>query len=204
LPMPSPVSTPSFTSAGVVSAVDAETYAAVNAGGTRAVAAAADAAGASRAHLQPCRRGACARIDAARRRRRTCPADAIRTKRLDSERGFSPFRPPALDNGSAARRRLWSATRRPAAVQARGRPRGARCRPPRRGMHSSTSPTSSARSKPLEGSSGGTFFVGHPQPVTPRGLLETIQKHDGPPQRACHRPDADRALRRRSAMSSGG
>jgi nucleoside-diphosphate-sugar epimerase len=23
---------------------------------------------------------------------------------------------------------------------------------------------------------GGTFFVGHPQPVTPRGLLETIQK----------------------------
>ena len=32
----------------------------------------------------------------------------------------------------------------------------------------------------LEGTSvGGTFFVGHPQPVTPRGLLETIQKTIG-------------------------
>ncbi len=168
--------------AGVVSAVDAATFASVNVEGTRAVAAAADRAGARLVHVSSLAAAGPA------------PASAPRDED-DEPRPITPYGRSKLESEQAVRARTalrWTILR-PGVVYGPGD----RAVLPLFKM-------AAIRVAPLVGragaaytfvyvsdvvrmivaaleaeSSGGTFFVGHPEPVTPRRLLETVRQSIG-------------------------
>jgi len=165
--------------AGVVSAVDAETYAAVNAGGTREVAAAADAAGARLVHVSSL--AAAGPAPASRPRGEddvSAPITPYGRSKLDSERALVAFpslrwtvlRPGVVYGpGDRAVLPLFKLAAGPVAAVV-GRAGAAY-------TFVYIADVVRAIGAALEGTAaGGTFFVGHPEPVTPRGLLETIQQ----------------------------
>ena len=168
--------------AGVVSAVDAETYAAINAGGTRAVAAAADAAGARLVHISSLAAAGPAHASTPRGEDDVpAPLTPYGRSKLDSERAllavpslrWTVLRPGVVYGpGDRAVLPLFKLAAGPVAPVV-GRPGAAY-------TFVYISDVVRAIEAALEGpSAGGTFFVGHPQPVTARGLLETIQKTIG-------------------------
>jgi nucleoside-diphosphate-sugar epimerase len=168
--------------AGVVSAVDAETYAAVNAGGTREVAAAADAAGVRLVHVSSL--AAAGPAPASRPRGEDDPSAPITPygqSKLDSERALRAF--PSL---------RWTVLR-PGVVYGPGDRAVLPLFKLAAGLIAPVVGRAGAAytfvyiadvvrtiEAALEKTSpGGTFFVGHAEPVTPRGLLETIQRAIG-------------------------
>jgi nucleoside-diphosphate-sugar epimerase len=168
--------------AGVVSAVHAETYAAVNAGGTREVAAAADAAGVPLVHVSSL--AAAGPAPASRPRGEEDPPDPITPygqSKLDSERAlralpslrWTILRPGVVYGpGDRAVLPLFKLAAGPLAPVV-GRPGAAYTfvyiGDVVRTIEAALQTTSH----------GGTFFVGYSEPVTPRGLLETIQRAIG-------------------------
>jgi dihydroflavonol-4-reductase len=168
--------------AGVVSAVDAETYAAVNAGGTREVAAAAAAAGVRLVHVSSL--AAAGPAPASRPRSEDDPPGPITPygqSKLDSERALRALPSlrwtvlrPGVVYGPGDRAVL------PLFKVAAGLVAPVVGRPGAAYTFVYISDVVRAIEAALEGTAvGGTFFVGHPEPVTPRGLLETIQKTIG-------------------------
>jgi dihydroflavonol-4-reductase len=168
--------------AGVVSAVDAGTFAAINAEGTRAVAAAADAAGARLVHISSLAAAGPARASAPRSEDDApTPLTPYGRSKLDSERAlralpslrWTVLRPGVVYGpGDRAVLPLFKLAAGLVAPVV-GRPNAAY-------TFVYISDVVRAIEAALEGPSvGQTFFVGHPQPVTPRGLLETIQKTIG-------------------------
>jgi len=164
--------------AGIVSAVDAGTYAAVNAGGTREVAAAADAAGVPLVHVSSL--AAAGPAPASRPRgedEAPAPITPYGQSKLDSERAlqalpslrWTVLRPGVVYGpGDRAVLPLFRLAAGPVAPVV-GRPGAA---------YTFVYVADVVRTieAALEKTSpGGTFFVGHAEPVTPRGLLETIQ-----------------------------
>lgn len=168
--------------AGVVSAVAAETYAAINAEGTRAVAAAADAAGARLVHISSLAAAGPAPASTPRSEDDApAPLTPYGRSKLDSERvlralpllRWTVLRPGVVYGpGDRAVLPLFKLAAGLVAPVV-GRPGAAY-------TFVYISDVVRAIEAALEGTTaGGTFFVGHPQPVTPRGLLETIQQTIG-------------------------
>jgi nucleoside-diphosphate-sugar epimerase len=164
--------------AGVVSAVDAEMYAAVNAGGTREVAAAADAAGARLVHISSLAAAGPAHASAPRGEDDApTPLTPYGRSKLDSERALRALPSlrwtilrPGVVYGPGDRAVL------PLFKLAAGFVAPVVGRPGAAYTFVYISDVVRAIEAALDGTSvGQTFFVGHPQPVTPRGLLETIQ-----------------------------
>jgi nucleoside-diphosphate-sugar epimerase len=177
--------------AGVVSAVDAETYAAVNAGGTREVAAAAALAGVRLVHVSSL--AAAGPAPASRPRSEDDPPSPITPygrSKLDSERGLHALPSlrwtvlrPGIVYGPGDRAVL------PLFKLAAGLVAPVVGRPGAAYTFVYISDVVRAIEAALEGTSvGGTFFVGHPHPVTPRGLLETIQRTIGRRSALIHVP----------------
>jgi nucleoside-diphosphate-sugar epimerase len=165
--------------AGVVSAVDDATYAAVNAEGTRAVAAAAHAAGAHLVHVSSL--AAAGPAPASRPRGEDDPSDPITPygrSKLDSERllrgmpalSWTVLRPGVVYGpGDRAVLPLFKLAAGPL-VPVVGRPGAA---------YTFVYVTDVVRAIVAaldRASAGGAFFVGHPEPVTPSALLETMQR----------------------------
>jgi nucleoside-diphosphate-sugar epimerase len=168
--------------AGVVSAVDAATFAAINAGGTREVAAAAAAAGARLVHISSLAAAGPAPASTPRGEDDApAPLTPYGRSKLDSERALHALPSlrwtvlrPGVVYGPGDRAVL------PLFKLAAGLVAPVVGRPGAAYTFVYISDVVRAIEAALEGtSSGGTFFVGHPQPVTPRGLLETIQKTVG-------------------------
>jgi nucleoside-diphosphate-sugar epimerase len=166
--------------AGVVSAVDAKTYAAINAEGTGRRRRGRRRGRASCAHLRLAAAGP--RTHRRRAARRcTGSADAMRTKQAGQRHALLAFPSlrwtvlrPGVVYGPGDRAVL------PLFKLAAGLVAPVVGRPGAAYTFVYISDVVRAIEAALEGSSvGGTFFVGHPQPVTPRGLLETIQKTIG-------------------------
>ena len=165
--------------AGVVSAVDAATYAAVNAEGTRAVAAAANAAGAHLVHVSSL--AAAGPAPASMPRSKDDPPDPITPygrSKLDSEgalRGmpalsWTVLRPGVVYGpGDRAVLPLFKLAAGPL-VPVVGRPGAAYT------FVYVTDVVRAIEAALERGAAGGTFFVGHPEPVTPTALLETMQR----------------------------
>jgi nucleoside-diphosphate-sugar epimerase len=168
--------------AGVVSAADPATYAAVNAEGTRAVATAANAAGARLVHVSSL--AAAGPASASKPRSEADPPDPITPygrSKLDSERALRAL--PSL---------RWVVLR-PGVVYGPGdravlplfKLAAGLITPVvgRRGAAYTfiyVSDVVRAIEAAIERTSvSGTFFVGHPEPVTPRGLLEAIRRSLG-------------------------
>ena len=168
--------------AGVVSAVDAETFAAINAEGTRAVAGAADAAGARLVHISSLAAAGPAPASTPRSEDDApAPLTPYGRSKLDSERTLRALPSlrwtvlrPGVVYGPGDRAVL------PLFKLAAGLVAPIVGRPGAAYTFVYISDVVRAIEAALEGTSAGeTFFVGHPQPVTPRALLETIQKTIG-------------------------
>jgi nucleoside-diphosphate-sugar epimerase len=165
--------------AGVVSAVDDATYAAVNAEGTRAVAAAANAAGAHLVHVSSL--AAAGPAPASSPRGEDDPPDPITPygrSKLDSERAlrampslsWTVLRPGVVYGpGDRAVLPLFKLAAGPL-VPVVGRQGAAYT------FVFVTDVVRTIEAALDKASAGGTFFVGHPEAVTPRVLLETIQR----------------------------
>jgi dihydroflavonol-4-reductase len=177
--------------AGVVSAVDAGTYAAINAEGTRAVAAAADAAGARLVHISSLAAAGPAPASTPRGEDDPpAPLTPYGRSKLDSERAlhalpslrWTVLRPGVVYGpGDRAVLPLFKLAAG-LVVPVVGRPGAAY-------TFVYISDVVRAIGAALEGTSVGlTFFVGHPHPVTPRGLLETIQRTIGSRSALIHVP----------------
>jgi nucleoside-diphosphate-sugar epimerase len=177
--------------AGVVSAVDAATYSRINAEGTRAVAAAADAVRAHLVHVSSL--AAAGPAPASKPRGEDDPPDPITPygrSKLDSERAlrglpslsWTVLRPGVVYGpGDRAVLPLFKLAAGPV-VPVVGRPGAAY-------TFVYIADIVRAIEAALDKSSaGGTFFVGHPDPVTPLGLLETIQRALGGRGRLVHVP----------------
>ena len=186
VPLEIPALSPAFAGvdavvhlAGVVSAVDAATYAAVNAEGTRAVAAAANAAGAHLVHVSSL--AAAGPASASMPRGEDDPPDPITPygrSKLDSERAlrgmpslsWTVLRPGVVYGpGDRAVLPLFKLAASPI-VPVVGRPGAAYT------FVYVTDVVRAIEAALDKTSAGGTFFVGHPEPVTPLALLETIQR----------------------------
>jgi len=165
--------------AGVVGAVDAATYAAVNTEGTRSVAAAAHAAGAHLVHVSSL--AAAGPAPASRPRGEDDPPDPITPygrSKLESElalRGmptlsWTVLRPGVVYGpGDRAVLPLFKLATGPL-VPVVGRPGAAYT------FVYVTDVVRAIEAALDRGAAGGAFFVGHPDPVTPSGLLETMQR----------------------------
>ena len=165
--------------AGVVSAVDAATYTSVNADGTRAVAVAANAAGAHLVHVSSL--AAAGPAPASMPRAEDAPSEPITPygrSKLDSERAlrampslsWTVLRPGVVYGpGDRAVLPLFKLAASPV-VPVVGRPGAAYT------FVYIPDVVRAIEAALDKASVGGTFFVGHPEPVTPRRLLETIQQ----------------------------
>jgi nucleoside-diphosphate-sugar epimerase len=177
--------------AGVVSAVDAETYAAVNAGGTREVAAAAAAAGVRLVHVSSL--AAAGPAPASRPRGEDdlpVPITPYGQSKLDSERALRAFpslrwtvlRPGVVYGpGDRAVLPLFKLAAGPIAPVV-GRASAAYT------FVYIADVVRTIEAALEKTSPGGIFFVGHAEPVTPRGLLETIQRATGRRSALVHVP----------------
>ena len=171
--------------------MDAETYAAVNAGGTREVATAADAAGARLVHVSSL--AAAGPAPASRPRGEDDPPAPITPygqSKLDSERALRAFpslrwtvlRPGVVygpgDRAVLPLFRLAAGPIAPVVGRAGAAYTFVYIADVVRTIEAALEKTSP----------GGTFFVGHAEPVTPRGLLETIQRAIGRRSSLVHVP----------------
>jgi dihydroflavonol-4-reductase len=177
--------------AGVVSAVDAGTYAAINAEGTRAVAAAADAVGTRLVHISSLAAAGPAPASTPRGEDDPpAPLTPYGRSKLDSERALHALPSlrwtvlrPGVVYGPGDRAVL------PLFKLAAGLVAPVVGRPGAAYTFVYISDVVRAIGAALEGTSVGlTFFVGHPHPVTPRGLLETIQRAIGSRSALIHVP----------------
>jgi nucleoside-diphosphate-sugar epimerase len=163
--------------AGVVKAVDAATYAAVNAEGTRAVALAANAAGAHLVHVSSLAAAGPAPATAPRSEDdQPAPLTPYGVSKLQSEQFVravpalrSTILRPGVVYGPGDRAVL------PLFKMAAGRVAPLVGRPDAAYTFVYVSDVVRTIVAALERACAGTFFVGHPDPVTPRRLLETIQ-----------------------------